>query len=281
MLSAPEKIGQRDPGSAGILDEVIDATLVCTFNDLDDVERTFKAYKGQIAAVILEPIPHNVGCVMPKPGFLEGLRRLTKDNGTILVFDEVITGFRHHIGGYQKISGVTPDLTAMGKAIANGYPMAVLGGRRDLMEFFNTKPGGSVFFAGTYNGHAVGTSAALATIEIMEREPVHEHIFRLGERMRRGLTEIHQRYGIEATVAGFGSIFVTYFMEGPTANYTDLMKNDGTKFVDYRRRLMERGVFKIPMNLKRAHISYSHTDADIDATLQAAEDVLKEMKQGG
>jgi glutamate-1-semialdehyde 2,1-aminomutase len=114
----------------------------------------------------------------------------------------------------------------------------------------------------------------------MEREPVHEHIFRLGERMRRGLTEIHQRYGIEATVAGFGSIFVTYFMEGPTANYTDLMKNDGTKFVDYRRRLMERGVFKIPMNLKRAHISYSHTDADIDATLQAAEDVLKEMKQG-
>ena len=277
MLSAPEKIGTRDPGSAGILDEVIDATLVCTFNDLDDVERTFKTYKGQIAAVILEPIPHNIGCVMPKPGFLEGLRRLTKDHGTILVFDEVITGFRHNLGGYQKICGVIPDLTSMGKAIANGYPMAVLAGRRDLMEFFNTKPGGTVFFAGTYNGHAVGTSAALATIEIMEREPVHEHIFRLGDRMRRGLTEIHQRFGIEATVVGFGSIFVTYFMEGPTANYTDLMKNDAARFTDYRRRLMSRGVFKIPVNLKRAHISYSHTDADIDQTLQAAEDVLKEM----
>ena len=277
MLSAPEKIGTRDPGSAGILDEVIDATLVCTFNDLDEVERTFKTYKGQIAAVILEPIPHNIGCVMPKPGFLEGLRRLTKDHGTILVFDEVITGFRHNLGGYQKICGVIPDLTSMGKAIANGYPMAVLAGRRDLMEFFNTKPGGTVFFAGTYNGHAVGTSAALATIEIMEREPVHEHIFRLGDRMRRGLTEIHQRFGIEATVVGFGSIFVTYFMEGPTANYTDLMKNDAARFTDYRRRLMSRGVFKIPVNLKRAHISYSHTDADIDQTLQAAEDVLKEM----
>ncbi len=279
MLSAPEKIGTRDPGSAGILDEVIDATLVCTFNDLDEVERTFKTYKGQIAAVILEPIPHNIGCVMPKPGFLEGLRKLTKEHGTILVFDEVITGFRHSLGGYQKICGVTPDLTSMGKAIANGYPMAVLGGRRDLMEFFNTKPGGTVFFAGTYNGHAVGTSAALATIEIMEREPVHEHIFRLGDRMRRGLVEIHQRFGIEATVTGFGSIFVTYFMEGPTANYTDLMKNDAARFTDYRRRLMSRGVFKIPVNLKRAHISYAHTDADIDQTLQAAEDVLKEMKE--
>lgn len=214
---------------------------------------------------------------MPKPGFLEGLRKLTTDHGTILVFDEVITGFRHHLGGYQKICGVTPDLTAMGKAIANGYPMAVLAGRRDLMEFFNTRPGGTVFFAGTYNGHAVGTAAALATIEIMEREPVHEHLFRLGDRMRSGLREIHQRFGVEATVTGFGSIFVTYFMEGPTANYTHLMKNDAERFLDYRRRLMARGVFKIPMNLKRAHISYAHTDADIDYTLQAAEDVLKEI----
>ncbi len=277
MLSAPEKIGTRDPGSAGILDEVIDATLVCTFNDLDDVERTFNAHKGQIAAVILEPIPHNIGCVMPKPGFLEGLRKLTRDHGTILVFDEVVTGFRHSIGGYQKVCGITPDLTAMGKAIANGYPMAVLAGRKDLMDFFNTRPGGTVFFAGTYNGHAVGTAAALATIEIMEREPVHEHIFKLGDRMRRGLREIHQRLGIKATVVGFGSIFLTYFMDGPTENYSDLMRNDTAFFVDYRRRLMERGVFKIPMNLKRAHISYAHTEAHIDDSLQVTEDVLKEM----
>ncbi|MGQ0550711.1 MAG: aspartate aminotransferase family protein [Armatimonadota bacterium] len=277
MLSAPEKIGTRDPGSTGILDEVIDATLVCTFNDLDDVERTMRAHKGNVAAVILEPIPHNIGCVMPKPGFLEGLRQLTRDHGTILIFDEVVTGFRHGLGGYQKVCGVTPDLVSLGKAVANGFPLAVLGGRKDLMAEFNTRPGGPVFFAGTYNGHAVGVAAALATIDVMEREPVHAHVFGLGDRMRRGLHDIHQRLGIPATVAGFGSIFLTYFMEGPVENYTDLMRNDVARFLDYRRRLMSRGVFKIPMNLKRAHISYAHTNADIDTTLQAAEDVLTEM----
>ncbi len=281
MLSSADKIGTRDPGSAGILDEVIDATLVCRFNDLDDVERTLKAHKHNVAAVILEPIPHNIGCVMPKAGFLEGLRTLTRDHGTLLVFDEVVTGFRHGIGGYQKVCGVTPDLVSMGKAVANGYPMAVLAGRRDLMEWFNTRPGGTVFFAGTYNGHAVGVSAALATIDLMEREPVHDHIFRLGERMRRGLREIHQRLGLRATVAGFGSVFLTYFMDGKIENYSDLMRNDAAFFVEYRRRLMQRGFFKIPMNLKRAHISYTHTQADIDNTLQVVEDVLKEMTARG
>lgn len=280
MLSAPDKIGARDPGSAGILDEVIDATLVCTFNDLDDVEHTLNEHKHNVAAIILEPIPHNIGCVLPKPGFLEGLRQLTRDHGTLLVFDEVVTGFRHGLGGYQKVCGVTPDLVSMGKAVANGFPLAVLGGRRDLMEWFNTRPGGPVFFAGTYNGHAVGVAAALATIDVMEREPVHEHVFRLGDRMRRGLRDIHERLGLKATVAGFGSIFLTYFMEGAIENYSHLMRNDAAFFVDYRRRLMQRGVFKIPMNLKRGHISYAHTEADIDFTLQAVEDVLTEMVKG-
>lgn len=281
MLSTADKIGTRDPGSAGILDEVIDATLVCTFNDLDDVERTLRAHKDNVAAIILEPIPHNIGCVMPKAGFLEGLRTLTRDHGTLLVFDEVVTGFRHGIGGYQKVCGVTPDLVSLGKAMANGYPMAALAGRRDLMEWFNTRPGGTVFFAGTYNGHAVGVSAALATLDLMEREPVHEHIFALGERMRRGLREIHQRLGLRATVAGFGSVFLTYFMDGKIENYSDLMRNDTGLFLEYRRRLMQRGFFKIPMALKRAHISYSHTEADIDNTLQAVEDVLKELAGRG
>ncbi len=175
---------------------------------------------------------------------------------------------------------MTPDLVSMGKAVANGFPLAVLGGRRDLMEWFNTRPGGPVFFAGTYNGHAVGVAAALATIDVMEREPVHEHVFRLGDRMRRGLRDIHERLGLKATVAGFGSVFLTYFMEGAIENYSHLMRNDAAFFVDYRRRLMQRGVFKIPMNLKRGHISYAHTEADIDFTLQAVEDVLTEMVKG-
>ena len=277
MLSAPDRIGKRDPGSAGMMDEAVDNTLVCTFNDLDDVERTFKEHRGEIAALIVEPIPHNIGCILPEPGFLQGLQGLCRQHGAILIFDEVITGFRHNIGGFQKVSGVTPDLTTMGKAMANGFPIAAVAGRKDLMERFNTKPGGDVWFAGTYNGHAVGTAAAIATIELMENEPVHEHIFALGDRMRQGIRGILDRLGIEGQICGFGSVWTTYFMDRMPKNYTDLMDNNAELYVNYRKKLIERGVFKIPMNLKRNHISYSHTVEHIDYTLQCIEDVLKEL----
>jgi glutamate-1-semialdehyde 2,1-aminomutase len=197
--------------------------------------------------------------------------------GAVLIFDEVITGFRHHLGGYQAICGVTPDLTTLGKAMANGFPMAALCGKVEIMDRFMTRPGGDTFFAGTFNGNAVGCAAALATMEMLEREPVHRHVFRLGERLRQGLREIHGRLGIRATVAGFGSVFLTYFMEGPIESYADLLRNDAARFVEYRRRLIERGIFKMPMNLKRNHVSYAHTDAHVDRTLEACEDVLKEM----
>src|SRR5690625_1075528 len=277
MLSAPDMIGKRDPGSAGMMDEAIDNTLICTFNDLENVEETFKQNKGEVAALILEPIPHNIGCVMPEEGFLEGLRNLCDEYGALLIFDEVVTGFRHNIGGFQKVSGVTPDLTTMGKAMANGFPMAAVAGKQEYMQRYNTYPGGDVWFAGTYNGHAVGTAATIATMEIMENEPVHEHIFELGERMRQGIREIHERLGINAFVAGFGSVWTTYFMDFEPKNYSDLMQNDAEMYVNYRKKLLERGFFKMPMNIKRNHISYSHTKEDIENTLQAIEDVFKEL----
>ncbi|GBC77753.1 Glutamate-1-semialdehyde 2,1-aminomutase [bacterium HR08] len=277
VISPAERLGRRDPLSAGSFPEVVDATLVCRFNDLEDVERTIRDHRGEIAALILEPIPHNIGCVLPKPGFLEGLRELTRQHGILLIFDEVVTGFRHHLGGYQKICGVIPDLTTLGKSMANGYPIAALCGRRELMDRFNTHPEGDVFFAGTYNGHPLGCAAALATIEILETQPVHERIFRLGERMRSGLREIVERLGIPATVTGFGSIFVLYFLEGPIESYADLLRNDVERFLTYRRKLIERGIFELPLNLKRNHISFSHTEEQIEHTLQVAEDVLKEI----
>jgi len=277
IASPADKVGKLDPASAGILPEALGKTLVCTFNDLEDVERTLDANRGEIAAIILEPIAHNIGCVLPKPGFLEGLRQLATAHGCVLIFDEVITGFRHHLGGYQAICGVMPDLTTMGKAIANGFPMAALAGKAEIMDRFKTRTGGDTFFAGTFNGNAVGCAAALATMEILEREPVHEHTRRLGERLRTGLGEIHQRLGIRATVAGFGSIFLTYFMEGPIESYSDLLRNDEARFVEYRRKLIERGILKVPVNLKRNHVSYAHTDAHIDSTLGICEEVLKEM----
>lgn len=277
MLSPEDKIGKRDPGSAGMLDEEIDSTLVCTFNDLDEVEQAVADHAGQIAAIILEPIPHNIGCVLPTQEFLEGLRAVCDREDMLLIFDEVITGFRHDLGGYQKVSGVIPDLTAMGKAMANGYPMAALAGRAAVMDHFNTNPEGDVFFAGTYNGHAGSVAAALATIEVLENDNVHEHIFRLGDKMRSGLQEIVNGLDLVGTVAGFGSVYTLYFMDGPVRNYTDLMRNNADFYVEYRKNLIENGVFEMPMNLKRNHISYSHTDEDIDQTLDAAEKSLKKL----
>lgn len=277
MLSRWDMIGKRDPGSAGMMDEAIDHTLVCDFNNLDQVEQTMVRNKGEIAALIVEPIPHNIGCILPEPGFLQGIRKLCDEHGILFILDEVITGFRHSLGGYQKIADVTPDLTTMGKAMANGFPIAAVAGKEVYMKRFNTYPGGDVWFAGTYNGHAVGTAAALATIEMMEQEPVHDHVFKLGEQMRSGIGEIHARLGLDYYVAGFGSVWTTYFMNREPKNYTDLQHNDEQLYIAYRKKLIQKGIYKMPMNLKRNHIGYSHTAQDIAVTLDKIEEVLKEM----
>lgn len=275
VISSSNLVGGRDPGSAGMLEEAVDNTIVCKFNDLSEVEAAVESNPEQIAAIILEPIPHNVGCIMPKQEFLAGLREVCDREGIVLIFDEVITGFRHHIGGYQSVCGVIPDLTTMGKAIANGFPIAAIGGKREMMQRFNTRVGGDVFFSGTFNGHSSCLAAALGTIEVLEGDDVHSHIFRLGKRMRDGLREIVKRKAYPCTVAGFGSVYTMYFMEKEKIeNYTDLLENDSALYVNYRRELIKRGVFETPMNLKRNHISFSHTDADIDDCLAAAEEAL-------
>jgi glutamate-1-semialdehyde 2,1-aminomutase len=269
VISPAGRVGQKDPLSKGVLPEVTDATIVCRFNDADEVERALDDH--DVAAIILEPIPHNIGAVLPAPGFLERLRELATAHGTVLVFDEVITGFRHGLGGYQSIAGVTPDLTALGKAMGNGWPISALGGKAELMEQFSTTPGRPAFFAGTFNGHPPTAAAALATIDKLEREPVHEHVFRLGERTRAGLAALYAGLGVPAVVSGFGSVFVSYFLDGPVGSYDDLLRNDVDLFVGYRRELMEHGIFELPLNLKRSHFSYAHTDADVDRLLEATE----------
>ena len=269
VISLPENVGRKDPLSKGVLPEVIDATTVCRFNDADDVERALAGH--DVAAIILEPIPHNIGAVLPQPGFLERLRALATKHGAVLVFDEVITGFRHALGGYQSIAGVTPDLTTLGKAMGNGWPVSALAGKAELMDLFSTTPGRPAFFAGTFNGHPPTAAAALATIEKLQREPVHEHVFALGERTRQGLRELYARLGVPVWVSGFGSVFVTYFLEGEPSSYDDLLANDAELFTGYRRELMKHGIFELPLNLKRSHFSYAHSDDDVDRLLEATE----------
>jgi glutamate-1-semialdehyde 2,1-aminomutase len=269
VISPAERMGQRDPMSQGGIPEVTEATIVCRFNDAADVERALSDH--DVAAIIVEPIPHNIGAVLPRPGFLERLRELCDQHGTVLIFDEVITGFRHGLGGYQAIAGVTPDLTTMGKAMGNGWPISALGGKAELMQLFSTTPGRPAFFAGTFNGHPPTAAAALATIDKLQRENVHEHVFRLGDRARTGLREVYARLGVPVVVSGFGSVFVTYFLEGDVGSYDDLLRNDVDLFVGYRRELMKHGIFELPLNLKRSHFSYAHTDDDVDRLLEATE----------
>ena len=271
VISPADRVGRKDPLSAGMLQEVVDATLVLPFNDLEAVSGAFDEHPDDIAAVILEPIPHNVGAVLPAPGFLEGIRTLCDRNGAVLVFDEVISGFRHALGGYQEVSGVVPDLTTVGKAMANGYPIGALGGRAELMEMFSTTPGNSVFFAGTFNGHPAMAAAALATIDKLQNEPVLEHVFALGERTRRELETLFRSLDVRAVVSGFGSVWVSYFLDGPVRSYDDLLRNDVELFIGYRRELLRHGIFELPLNLKRNHFSYAHTDQHVDQLLEATE----------
>jgi glutamate-1-semialdehyde 2,1-aminomutase len=273
--SPRELVGLRDPGSAGMLDAAIDHTLVCRFNELEDVRTTLERNDGQIAAIILEPIPHNVPTLAPQEGFLEGLRRLCDASGALLIFDEIISGFRHDLGGFQALAGVLPDLTALGKALANGFPAAALGGRADLMERFNTTATGDVFYGGTYSGNAVAVAAGLATIAYLEDGSTHKRVFQLGERMRAGLMEVAARAGVAAVVPGYGSLFTLCFMEPPLENYEDTLRNDKALVLTYRQELMRRGIFMMPPSLGRDHISASHTEADIDRTLEVAEASLR------
>lgn len=273
-FSRPEMIGKRDPGSSGMLDAAVDATLVCRFNDLADVDRTVSSHPEQIAAIVVEPIAHNAPSILPQPGFLEGLRAIADREGILLIFDEMITGFRHHIGGYQAICGVRPDLTALGKALANGYPLAALGGRRELMERFSTA-GGDVFFAGTTNGNAVAAAAGLATIETLQEDGAYEHLFSLGQKMRDGLTEIANRLSAPAIVTGFGSIFSLVFMEGDLISFDDVVRVDSATQRAYRQDLLKHGVFELPDGVGRNNITLSHTEAHIDETLQVAEKALR------
>ncbi len=273
IISPPEKIGQKDLGSQGMLPEVVEHTLILPFNDVEAVHELMLARGDEIAAILVEIIPHNIGVVMPRPEFLRALRALADRHGAVLIYDEVITGFRHGLGGYQGICGVMPDLAVFAKAMANGFPISALAGQAALMERF--APGGGVLLSGTYNGHALGVAAALATIAELEDGRVHQHCFALAERLRAGLQALGDELGLMMKVVSFGSVVVPYFLDGAITTYTDLFRNDNARDVAFRKAKCERGVIMIPTALKRNHISAAHTAADIDRTLEEARAVLK------
>jgi len=249
---------------------------VVNFNDLESVRYVCERYP--VAALITEPVLQNIGVVTPRPAYLQGLRSLADEFGFLLIFDEVKTGFRHALGGYSSIAGVQPDLAVYGKAIANGFPLALVGGKGEIMDCLqHPDPARRPFVAGTYNGHPVAVAAAIRTVEYLaEHETtVYPHLEHLGRRLQAGMEQCFARHGIEATVTRQGSALSFYFMSHPPQDLHDIAANhDFVRDLALRRALIERGVFVIPIATKQCSLSAAHTAADIDFTLQQLEDSL-------
>jgi glutamate-1-semialdehyde 2,1-aminomutase len=271
------------PISAGIPTEHQRLVHSVNFNDLDSVRYVCEKYP--IAALITEPILQNIGIVKPAPDYLKGLRALADEFGFVLIFDEVKTGFRHALGGYSSIVGVVPDLVVFGKAIANGYPLAVLAGREEMMNrFVDPSASRRVLLAGTYNAHPVPTAAAIATIErlVMNDGEVYRHTEALGKKIERGIVEILEKFGIKGSVARQGSAFCLYFMDHCPRDWHDLvMHNDFAVDTTMRRLLIDRGIYTFPLATKQCSISAAHSETDIDLTLKMMEEVLGNAVETG
>jgi glutamate-1-semialdehyde 2,1-aminomutase len=262
--------------SAGIPEEHSGLVHPVNFNDLESVEAMCRKYP--IAALIAEPILQNVGVIKPQHGYLEGLRALADKYGFVLIFDEVKTGFRHALGGYSTLSGVSPDLVVYGKAIANGYPIAVIGGRKDLMDLFvSPDPRKRVLLAGTYNAHPVPTVAAIATIERLATDngAIYRHLEDLGSYMQQGLEEAYESADVTAVVARQGSAFCTYFMDHLPVDWHDLASNNDAALDGLlRKELLESGIYYFQLPMKQCSLSAAHTREDVDATLKAVKTSL-------
>jgi len=251
-------------------------THAVNYNDLESVRYVCRRFP--VAALITEPLLQNVGVVKPQPGFLEGLRDLADEFGFLLVFDEVKTGFRHAVGGYSEISGVKPDLVVYGKAVANGFPLAVVGGKAEYMDsIIDPDPARRPFVAGTYNGHPVAVAAAIETVRylIANRDTLYPRMEAMGARIEAGIMDIFARRGITACVARQGSAFSFYLMEKPPADLHDIISgHDFGRDVALRRALIQRGVFFVPIATKQCSLSAAHSESDVAFTLEQFESAV-------
>ena len=260
------------PGSAGVPEGAARDTLVVPYNDLDALEATFAANPSQIAAVIVEPVAGNMGLVLPKPGYLEGLRTLTQKHGALLIFDEVITGFRVAYGGAQSLYGVTPDLTCLGKIVGGGLPAAAFGGRADIMQ--KLAPLGPVYQAGTLSGNPLAMAAGLKALEILGRPGNYQRLEHLGQRLGNGLLAAAQAANVAACINRIGSMVTLFFTAGPVTDYASAKASDTTKFGAFFRGMRERGVFLPPAQFEAMFVSLAHTEEEIDLVIDAAKKTL-------
>ena len=251
------------PDSPGVTPGAVADTLTAPFNDLTAVERVFAAHED-VAAVIVEPVVGNMGLVPPAEGFLEGLRELTAGHGALLVFDEVMTGFRVHPGGAQALYGVTPDLTTLGKVIGGGLPVGAYGGRREIMEL--VAPAGPVYQAGTLSGNPLAMTAGIETLRALSEPGVWDRLEKTGERLISGLAALDA----PIQLARVGTMFGLFFTEEPVTSWEDAKRADTERFASFHRAMLERGVYLAPSQFEAGFLSTAHGDEEIDVTIAAA-----------
>lgn len=266
------------PDSPGVPADLARLTMTAPFNDITGIETLFTQYGDRIAAVIAEPFLGNAGFVPPIPGFLEGLREITKAWGAVLIFDEVMTGFRVHPAGAQGLTGVEPDLTTLGKVIGGGLPIGAYGGARELMEM--VAPAGDVYQAGTLSGNPLAMTAGVATLDVIRTEPVHEKLERRTRKLVKSLVGTAEAIGIPLTVGHAGAMWGVYFHPGPVTNFAEAKETDTKRFATFHRAARQNGIFLPPSPFEACFVSTAHTDEIIEDTIERLAKALAESTRG-
>lgn len=254
------------PDSLGIPEDFTKHTLQVPFNDIEALTDMIEKYSDDLAAFILEPVMGNIGPVLPEEGYLKEVRKVTEENDVVLIFDEVITGFRLAMGGAQEYYGVTPDMTTLGKIVGGGMPIGVFGGKKEIMEM--VAPSGSVYQAGTFSGSPTSVAAGLAVLDVLEKENVHKKLGEAGDKVRSALTDIVADLNLDYTVSGISSMFKIFFGDKPL-DYQDVLKCDKEGYVKFFYKMLDSGIFIPPSQFETNFLSTAHTEEDIEKVLEA------------
>jgi glutamate-1-semialdehyde 2,1-aminomutase len=263
------------PTSPGVPSQIAATTISARFNDLEGLREIFQREGEEIACVILEPVAGNMGVVLPEDGFLQGVRRLTEEYGALLIFDEVMTGFRVSYGGAQAHFGIDPDLTCLGKVIGGGLPVGAYGGKRRFME--QIAPSGPIYQAGTLSGNPLAMNAGLTTLKLLQQPGTYEALASKTTRLAEGLKQLASEAGLPIWVNAIGAMFSAFFTDVPVKDYASACTSDVERFAKYYRGMLERGIYLAPSQYEAVFLSTAHTESDIDQALEQARTVLRTL----
>lgn len=265
------------PTSLGVPEDTTKNTIVLPFNNIEALEKAIDQNRDEIAAVIIEPVVGNAGVILPKDGYLQTIRKITEEEGIVLIFDEVITGFRLALGGAQEYFDIVPDMTTLGKIMGGGFPIAAFGGRQEIMELIS--PLGKIYQASTFGGNPISVTAGLATLNVLveNQNILYKHLEQMGNKIRKGLLDIAKDAKIPAEVNGVASMFQVFFTDQQVIDYVTAKSSDTAKFMRYQQALMKQGVFIPPSQFETCFVSTAHTDDDVTKTLEAMDAAIKAL----